>query len=356
VFADPNLQSLVDDHLKTQEYSSRTREAIRSLNTIGDRHAHMYNSPSSTIQDLWGLEHAANLEQLFLGGTHLHQGRIRELSPLSKLKHLEELHLQYHQIEDIQVLSKLKDLKRLRLQHNRIVDLSALCDLRQLEWLDLEGNPLSSADCDRQAALIQKNNPNLRYFRYRFHPKQLLVPAMLLATIVIVSIYYLLRSAKLSCVPAMLSLAVVSGAIGCFLGGLAQILYNGIEELGLFSTTGALNPRWLGPGVGAIVGALVGMVYVESLGRAMERGRQAWTPLSQAVAKGIVAGITCSTLVHIMLMISYRDPAFHYMLLGAVFGGVAGLILGFIVGVICTICAGSRCHEPEEIACHDTAS
>jgi hypothetical protein len=359
LFADPNLQSLVDYHLDEDVYPICTPEAMRSLTAIGDQYdqyTHMYNPTGSSIQSLQGLEHAVNLRQLFLSGTRHQAGRIRELSALSELKQLEELGLQYHQIEDVQALGKLKNLKRLMLQHNRITDLSAFCDLRKLEWLDLHHNPLSSPDCDKQAALIRKNNPTLRYFRYRFQPNQLIIPAILLAIIVIVSICYLLRSTKRARLPAMFSLAVISGAVGCFLGGLAQVLYHGIEELGRSSATGALNPSWLGPGVGAIVGALVGMHYVESLGRAMKRGSPTWTPLGQAVARGIVAGLICSTLVHIMLMISYRDPALDYMLLGAVFGGAAGLILGLIVGIICAISGSIRCQEQEEAECHDTAS
>lgn len=351
-FADPNLQRLVESHLNPKEHTSPTPEAMRSLTTIGEP----YLLFKPRLRDLKGLEHAINLGELYLGADRRKPGGIRDLWALSEMKDLEDLELQYHQIEDIQVLSKLEKLKSLDMRYNRIMDLSALCDHRELEWLDLRGNPLSSPEYEQQAALIRQNNPSLRFFRDRFRPGQLLIPAIFLAAIVSTSGYHLIRSAKRSHLPAMLCLGIASGAVGCLLGGFAQVLYRGSTLLGPISANGTLNPPWLGPGLGGILGALIGFGYVEILGQIMASGTQGGRLISQAMGRGIVAGILCSTLVHILLMIAYRNLTFRPLVTGAVFGCAAGLILGLFAGVIAAMCAGIRRCEPEETVDHEAAS
>ena len=68
------------------------------------------DTTESRIEDLTGLEHATNLENLDLG-----YNEIKDVSPLSGLKNLEQLSLTYNEIVDILPLSELTNLKRLDL-------------------------------------------------------------------------------------------------------------------------------------------------------------------------------------------------------------------------------------------------
>ena len=92
-----------------------------------------------------GLIKKAKNEQktkLDLGDYH-----VKDLAPLSGLKHLTALNIGDNDITDISVLSQMNGLTRLVLKDNKnLVDLHPLADLSNLEELDLMYNDLSQLD------------------------------------------------------------------------------------------------------------------------------------------------------------------------------------------------------------------
>ena len=72
---------------------------------------------------------------------------VKDLAPLSGLKHLTALNIGDNDITDISVLSQLDGLTRLVLKDNKnLVDLHPLADLSNLEELDLMYNDHSQLD------------------------------------------------------------------------------------------------------------------------------------------------------------------------------------------------------------------
>ncbi len=117
--------------------------------------------PDAGVQDLTGLEAAANLETLNLAGngivdvtplsglTHLKtlglsDNQIVDLSSLAGLTALEELGLKNNQIKDLQPLQDLTSLKRLNAAGNQIEDVTALQGLIRLEVLRLNNNKITN--------------------------------------------------------------------------------------------------------------------------------------------------------------------------------------------------------------------
>ena len=115
------------------------------------------------ITDLTGLEHATQLEILFIGGhqisdltpltglTQLKQlnlvgHQISDLTPLTGLTQLEALYLSFNQISNISALTGLTNLKMLELQWNQISDVTPLTGLEGLASIKLAGNPITTAD------------------------------------------------------------------------------------------------------------------------------------------------------------------------------------------------------------------
>lgn len=88
------------------------------------------NALNRGISDLTGLEHATDLQVLWVQGNN-----IQNLSPLSGLIGLVSLNVSGNQIKDISPLSGLVNLKELHLNDNPISDLSPLVGLENLEDL-----------------------------------------------------------------------------------------------------------------------------------------------------------------------------------------------------------------------------
>ena len=103
---------------------------------------------NTSISDLTGLEHATNLESLWLDGEDVqgiwrNSNSVSNLSPLAGLTNLIELELRDNNITDLSPLADLTSLTRLGLRDNNISDLSPLAGLTNLTWLGLWGNRIS---------------------------------------------------------------------------------------------------------------------------------------------------------------------------------------------------------------------
>jgi hypothetical protein len=76
-------------------------------------------------------------------GVYLHNKQMSDLSPLAKLKNLENLHLDDTQVSDLSPLAELKKLEKLDLRRTRVSDLSPLAKLKNLRMLVLENTRVS---------------------------------------------------------------------------------------------------------------------------------------------------------------------------------------------------------------------
>ena len=117
VFPDKDLEAAVREELEKPE-GPLTRGNLKRLATL--------RCDSTGIEDLSGLEHAANLTTLDLWGKWHTNGQISDVSPLASLTNLNELNLDDNQISDV----------------------SPLASLTNLTYLHLGGNPLSQESID----------------------------------------------------------------------------------------------------------------------------------------------------------------------------------------------------------------
>jgi len=111
---------------------------------------------SVDVNNISGIEHALNLEQLIINKP---VGNYELIADLKNLKHLEmshsnldsikfleqltlleSLNLSYNSITDISVIKPMKNLSVLDISRNKISDVSALIDLTQLTSLYIESN------------------------------------------------------------------------------------------------------------------------------------------------------------------------------------------------------------------------
>ena len=165
---DPNLVVVVRDALELSPNAAITREAMQRLTTL---RASPWNVDELTgqykrIGSISGLEHASNLEALYLEGNELNDLRplarltqlkalsinVKKISDLSRhvdLTQLEDLQLSgwfnrsRHKIPDLHLLSNLTQLTRLSVWSAQVKDLGFLKGLTQLRSLSLSSNQIS---------------------------------------------------------------------------------------------------------------------------------------------------------------------------------------------------------------------
>ena len=128
-FPDQNLEAVVREALG-KPAGDITAEDMRGLTSL--------TAQARGIQNLAGLEHTANLQELFL-----RQNQISDLSPLAGLTNLRKLGLWQNQISDLSPLAGLTNLRVLYLAQNQVSSLSALAGLTNLEGLYVQQNQLS---------------------------------------------------------------------------------------------------------------------------------------------------------------------------------------------------------------------
>ena len=124
---DTNLREAIRETLRLPVGASLTRQEMELLQEL--------DAPRRDIEDLTGLEHAKNLEYLYVW-----RNPISDLSPLGNLTRLRNLNAGNCQILDAVPLANLINLEYLSLASNKIVDVSPLANLTQLKKLWLNEN------------------------------------------------------------------------------------------------------------------------------------------------------------------------------------------------------------------------
>ncbi len=133
------------------------------------------------------------------------------------------------------------------------------------------------------------------------HPDVLL--SVLCGVSLVVAVYILVKRRAMRYWKFVLFLAVLSAVTGGLFGIASSVAYTLREETGAFA--------------GIFFGALTGACF-------------GWFSASV----GMVAGVICSTLVHLALMIAERTANPFGIVIGIPFGAFAGAILGAIAGAV----------------------
>lgn len=318
-FPDVRLKEAVARELSIDD---PTPSDMLKLSQLGFEWYYVYD-----IAALEGLEHAANLQRLFLRDCS-----ITDFSVLAGLTRLEEVHLEGCGISDIStVLSSLgahETLRVLSLRNNRISDLSAFLqfDFHNLTRLELGGNPLSEEAFLVQLPQIRKKAAAV-FIAVPYHRRQLIPSAVFFGVVCVLAAVYLCRSRTEKGIVLELVMGLAAAGAGCYLGMGAQILYVSGTGLFLFEN-GNEAPYWVGGGAGAVFGFLAGVWFAQFVKRIRLTTRHRGEIVCRGTLAGIVLGIVCSTLVHGDLMLAYRNGTLAPMLIGAVFGLLTGLGLG----------------------------
>ena len=136
---DPNLAAAIREELLLTSNEPVTTHSVLGLIELDAR--------NRGIKSLTGLEHAANLKEVDLGGEYispsgsegyLNSNAISDFSPLEKLTNLEELDLTgMSGLRDVSALARLTNLKTLHLWGSDVSDVSALAHLTNLKRLSL---------------------------------------------------------------------------------------------------------------------------------------------------------------------------------------------------------------------------
>ena len=127
---DSNLASAVRETVGLAPNDSITQLVMRRLIRL--------TASSRRITDLTGLEHAVNMQDIFLNNN-----QIRDLTPLAGATELTKLEISENPISDITPLTKLKNLSELSCRYAQIRDIAPLARLTNLTELSLVGNPIS---------------------------------------------------------------------------------------------------------------------------------------------------------------------------------------------------------------------
>jgi len=134
IFADPNLESAVRQTLGVGPGPITKADMLR-LTTL--------SASQRNITSLAGLEHATNLEALYL-----QENQLTDLEALSGLTNLRTLVLNNNALtsEALSALSGLANLESLTLESNLITAVDSLSSLAKLTLLDLKGNQIEAVN------------------------------------------------------------------------------------------------------------------------------------------------------------------------------------------------------------------
>ena len=127
---DANLAAALREALDLAPTENITKQALQGLTRL--------DAQSREISDLSGLEHASQLQRIFLS-----DNQIEDITPLKDLTQLTVLGIWDNQISNISPLVNMTRLRSLSIWDNQIQDITPLKNLTQLNWLDLGINQIS---------------------------------------------------------------------------------------------------------------------------------------------------------------------------------------------------------------------
>ena len=146
---DDNLANAIRRALKLDEGAPITAAAMRELTKLV-----AYNRG---IADLTGLQHATQLETLYLNQNY----SVSDVFPLAKLTNLKVLWLMNTKVEDISALAKLTNLQQLLLNGTDVSDISPLAKLTNLTALGLGNTKVKVEDISALAKLTNLSSLSL---------------------------------------------------------------------------------------------------------------------------------------------------------------------------------------------------
>jgi internalin A len=132
VIRDPALAKAIRAELKLSTNKEVTAAHLQKLESLYPQES------KDKITSLQGLEYAVNMQSLFLPGQ-----KIRNITPLSKLKKLTFVAVDGNQIRDLSPLSGLSSLQSLIIDHNKITSLAPLKNLTKLTDLLADNNQIA---------------------------------------------------------------------------------------------------------------------------------------------------------------------------------------------------------------------
>jgi Leucine-rich repeat (LRR) protein len=155
-----NLKNLIELHADFNYIKDltplSTLKHLRSLSLRGNKIIDLQESNFDALAGLpikiLDLSKNADLSPDFF------ETRLSDISSLSRLSLLEELYLENNDIRDISTIGGLSELRILNLRSNLIAALPDLCALTSLEELDLRENRLSAIDALRCLANLKELN------------------------------------------------------------------------------------------------------------------------------------------------------------------------------------------------------
>ncbi len=127
---DPALRSAIAETLGKAPNAAITIEEMATLTYLV--------AEAMDIQNLEGLQFAANLEELRLRGNSL-----SDLSPLAGLTTLKEVEISGESLSDLSPLTSLINLEGVGFWKTSVSDLSPLAGLTKLRWLEFKNSPVS---------------------------------------------------------------------------------------------------------------------------------------------------------------------------------------------------------------------
>lgn len=127
-FKDANLEKIIRFNLNNPDRKIHVKD-VRGIGYLNLNHC--------SIVNLEGIEYFKNLRKLDLS-----YNKISDVTPLTKLNHLDNLIIYNNNISDLSEVSKIASLRTLDISNNKIVDLSPLVSLHNLKELDLNNNKI----------------------------------------------------------------------------------------------------------------------------------------------------------------------------------------------------------------------
>jgi Leucine-rich repeat (LRR) protein len=121
---DPNLKKAIEKRLNKLNPDANDMLLLTYL-----------TADSNGISDLTGIQHATNLQYLYLAYNNISD--INHITPLKKLKYFS---LYDNNVADVNALADVNQLEYLNLLYNDISDINSLANLKKLKYLYLSDN------------------------------------------------------------------------------------------------------------------------------------------------------------------------------------------------------------------------